>query len=244
MAIAISSTVARWAGVNTANGATFVSGSFTPADTTLIVCFIEIDTGTGDTDSITYTPSGGGLSWTQRVIRSTDDATQFGASSIWTAPVSTGASMTITITRGGGASGGSGRLSGRALVISGYDTTTPVDSVGASNEGGSGTNNLTTTSITPGANGFLCAADCDWNALGAFQASSDLTQNTAHYAGQISVCDGYKACTSGVGVTANLDAAGTGTAQHKWCQIVVREAAGGGGGSPASLSSLTLMGIQ
>jgi hypothetical protein len=227
MAISISSTVTRWTGANTANGATFVSGSFTPANTTLLVCFVEYDTHPAGDSGITYTPSGGGLSWTQRVERTGIETATAGGSAIWTAPVSTGASMTITVTRGGGTAGGTGRVSARALVLAGYDQATPVDTVTASNEGGSGTNNLTTTSVTPGATGLLCAADTEWNALGAFEASSDLTQDTAHYAGAVSVSDGYKTCTNGVGVTANLNAAGTGTPQHKWCQIVVRVAAGG-----------------
>jgi hypothetical protein len=239
MAVSVSSTVTRWTGVNDANGATFVSGSFTPANTTLLVCFVEYDTfATGDS-GLTYTPSGGGLSWTQRVERTGSESATGGGSSIWTAPVSTGASMTITVTRSGGTTSSTGRVSARALVLAGYDQATPVDTVTASNEGGSGTNNLTTTSVTPGATGLLCAADTEWNALGAFEASSDLTQDTAHYAGAISVSDGYKTCTSGVGVTANLNAAGTGTPQHKWCQIVVREAAGGTNGRPNKITAAT-----
>jgi hypothetical protein len=119
---------------------------------------------------------------------------------------------------------GLNQISAKCYVLTGVDVDgTPVDSVTANNEGGSTTNNLTTTSVTPGATGLLIAADTDWQALGSFEASSDLTQDTTTFAGLVSVCDGYKVCTSGVGVTGNLNAAGSSAAQHKWCQIVVRE---------------------
>jgi hypothetical protein len=114
----------------------------------------------------------------------------------------------------------------KLYVLTGVDVDgTPVDAVGASNEGGSGINDLTTTSITPGANGRLFCCDTDWNALGLFDASSDLTEDTAHFAGAISVNSGHKASSNGVGVTGNLNASGAGVPQHKWCQVTVRESA-------------------
>jgi hypothetical protein len=79
----------------------------------------------------------------------------------------------------------------------------------------------------------LIVAATEWSAAGA-ATSSDLKgvdgvvgSGHAEYAGAIDVIDGWKTCTSGVGVTGNLDGFGSGAVQWKWCQIIVREAAAG-----------------
>ena len=233
MAVAVdASTPIRWTGVWDANvGGSITSAAFTaPADALLVLC-AEVDTRSDSTNESLRNLSAsdsGSLTWTTRVERRGAETTAGAHSAIFTARTTSSASRTLTLTGSNPddtGDWGSGRASAKCYVCTGVDVDgTPVDTVGASNEGGSGTNNLTTSSITPGANGLLFAADADWNALGTFEASDDLTQDTAHYAGGESVCDGYKAVTSGVGATANLDAAGTGTPQHKWCQVIVREA--------------------
>lgn len=224
MSIAVdASTPARWSGTPATPGGTIVSASFTaPADALLVVC-INWDDNAGLDQTYTVTDSGG-LTWTTRVTRGTTESTSGGGSSIRTARTTSSVSRTITVTSDAGTSGK--RVSAKCYVLTGVDVDgTPVDTVGANNEGGSNTNNLTTTSITPGANGLLIVSDTDWNVLGVF-TSSDLTIDTADYAGAISVVSGYKICTSGVGVTGNCNAGGTSAAQHKWCQVTVREAAG------------------
>jgi hypothetical protein len=227
MAIAVdASSPVRWSGANTANGSTFVSASFTPPNGSFIVIMITNDTTTGESGAA-YTLTGGSLTYTNRVERQGTETTTGGYSGIYTAPVVTGSAMTITLTRTAGTAS-TGRASLWARVLTGVDGTTPVDTVGASNEGGSTSTTLTTTSITPGANGMLFVADTDWNTKGVM-TSSDLTIDTANYATAISVASGYKTCTSGVGVTGSLTAGAAGP-QHKWTQIIVREAAGGGGG--------------
>jgi hypothetical protein len=111
-------------------------------------------------------------------------------------------------------------------VRTGADITgTPVDTVGANNEGGNLNNSITTTAITPGGNGHLEVCDSEWQAAGIFEASSDLTQESATWSLEFSVCTGYKACTSGVPVTANLNAFGGTAVQHKWVQVVILAAA-------------------
>ena len=226
MAVAVDgSTPARWAAAVAVLGGTATSASFTaPTDALLIAC-VNAD-GADDTEGGTVAFSdSGGLTWTTRVMRGYSETAAGGYSGIFTARTTSSVARTATVTRNGGI-GAAKRFSVKLYVLTGVDVDgTPVDTVGASNEGGSATNNLTTSSITPGANGLLVCADTDWNALGAYAASSDLTQDTAHYTGEISVCSGYKTCTSGVGVTGNLNAAGTSAAQHKWCQVTVRESA-------------------
>lgn len=236
MAIAVdASSPVRFTGTwHVTNGGSITSASFTaPADALLVLCG-EVDSNDGAgarpvAADLTASDSGG-LSWTQQVARAGNEAAANGMSAIFTARTTSEVARTVSLVGGviTATDWGTGRASAKLYVLTGVDVDgTPVDTVGASNEGGSTANSLVTTSVTPGANGLLIAADTDWNALGTYDASADLTQDTAHYTGAISVCDGYKACTSGVGVTANLNAGGTSEAQHKWCQIVVREAAGG-----------------
>lgn len=229
--------------VKTASNTNADSASFTaPANSLLVLC-ISHDGSTGTHGTLTTTISlttGTALTWTKQVERALAETTDGAASIIYTAPAVASEARVVRVNSTWTLSTGvTLQRSIKLYVVTGVDLGgTPVDTVGANNEGGSATNNLTTTSITPGANGLLVACDCDWSALGVFQTSADLTQDTATFA-DISVCSGYKAVTSGVGATANLDAAGAGAAQHKWCQIVVREAAGGG----ATPSGMLLRGV-
>jgi len=223
MAIAVdASSPVRWTGTPSSPVGTIVSASFTaPTDALLVACVSGDGIGT-DAAVITMSDSGG-LAWTLRVARTWSETTDGGYSGIYTARTTSSTSRTVTMTASAGIS--AKRYSIKLYVLTGVDVGgTPVDTVGANNEGGSTTNNLTTTSITPGANGLLICCDTDWNQLGVY-TSSDLTIDTADYAGAISVCSGYKTCTSGAGVTGNLNAGGTGAAQHKWCQVTVRESA-------------------
>ena len=222
MSVAVdASSPARFSAV-LASGGTTVSASFTaPANSLLVVC-VESDGATASQGTVTNAVTdSGGLTWTKQVERTVAEATDGGMSAIWTAPQASSAARTVTITHTR-SSGADIRVTGKVYVVTG--TSLAVDTVAAANEGGSATNNLTTTSITPGGTGLLIAADCDWTAGGdANYEAGDLTQDTTFWAGLISVCDGYKACTEAVAVTANLNAGGAAAAQHKWCQIVVRE---------------------
>lgn len=203
----------------TAGAATVDSASFTAPANSLIVLVSMIDTSSGV--DITITPSltvGTALTWTLQVVRNASETTTDGATYIHTAVATTSEARTVRAT----SSNTTLRRAHKIYVVTGANIGgTYVDTVSASNEGGSTVNNLTTTSITPGANGLLIAGDTDWNALGTM-TSSDLTLTTAHYAGAISVACGYKTATSGVAITANFDASGASNAQHKWCQIIVK----------------------
>lgn len=209
----------RWTGQLAVSGTTN-SASFTPPANTVWVLCIE---GDGTTD-ILFTPTTVGLTWTQQVIRDNSETTTGGHAAIWTCPQVSSAARTITITR---TTAGATplRMSAKCYVVTGATIAgTFVDTVTANNEGGSTVNSMTTTSITPSANGILFAADCEWLQLGTFQASSDLTSTDggANYASEITVYDGYKAVTSGVATTANLNAAGSSNAQHKWVQVIIK----------------------
>jgi hypothetical protein len=222
MATAVDSSSPVRVSGNPASGASITSASFTAPDNSLLVACVQGNPDATGTETLTVTDSGS-LTWTQQVQRTNLETTAGGSSTIFTAPQVTSASRTVTLTRTMTVTGAR-RIDMKIYVVTGADLSgTPVDTVSASNEGGSTTNNLTTTSLTPGADGHLFASDGDWGEGGTFDASSDLTQDSTTYAGEYSVCSGYKTCTSGV--TANLNAGGSGAVQHKWTQIIVRAAA-------------------
>jgi hypothetical protein len=228
------STPARWSNTwHATNGGSIVSDSFTaPADALLVAC-CNYDSNSSGTPGATSFSDSGGLTWTKQVERLWNETLNGGGSVIFTARTTSSVARTATLTGAAGATGGwgTGRASAKLYVFTGVDVDgTPVDTVGANNEGTTFTNDMTTSSLTPGATGLLVAVDTEWNQLGAI-TSSDLTIDAATYASAIDVASGYKVCTSGIGVTGNLNAGGTSSAVHKWCQIIVREAAGGGGGA-------------
>lgn len=212
----------RFTGSGTGTNFAITSDNFTAPANALIVCCVGLDSQGSATGANTVTDSGG-LTWTTQVERAGNETTQGGKSGIFTARTISAVARTVTVTRI--AADPSGRVSAKAYVATGADVDgTPVDTVDANNESGSTTNDYTTPSLTPGADGLVFGSDTDWAAQGAFDAG-DLTQDTDTYPGQISVCSGWKPVTSGVGVTVNFNAAGTGAAQHKECRIIVRAAA-------------------
>ena len=114
----------------TAHGTTpFSTGSFTPSDNSLLVVpvmhFLTFGGGTQDPGqpTITDSSSGGPLSWTHRgrVFINTDAPFNL---SIFTAPVTTGASMTITVDDDDNDSVGSWNV--HVVEFTGYDTDTPI----------------------------------------------------------------------------------------------------------------------
>jgi hypothetical protein len=78
----------------------FVSASFTPADNTKLVVRIGAQSIAGDTlQGSDLTISGGSLTWTSQVASTTHPGWGYG-DRVYTAPVTTGASMTLTIDAG------------------------------------------------------------------------------------------------------------------------------------------------
>lgn len=246
MAIAVdASSPVRWS-ASLAAGGTMDSASFTAPADSFLVLVINCD---GNNDSNytngTSTPTvslstGTALTWTKRVERTWSETTAGGQSVIWTAPAVTSEARVVRITKDA-ASVSTLRTAAKLYVLTGVDISgTPVDSVTASNEGGTNTDPTNTTSLTPGANGLLIVAATDWSQTGAI-TSSNLTVESGDYAGAITASSGYRTCTSGVAVGGNLNPPAT--PQFKWCQLIVREAAGGGGGSRPKFLGLMGCGI-
>ena len=223
MAISVDATVARWTGTPTSGG-TAVSASFTPANGSLLVVCINCDESPGPN---TATPSGGGWTYTSRVARGQSDATE-GLAEIWTAPVTTGASMTITVTRAGTDSSGR-RVSAKVYIVTGQHAS-PIGNVNEADW----TTNPQTLSITAAGAGRLFGCGTDWNQTGV-PVSTD-TEDGADYAGAISVMSAFKAADHASGSQSiQFDPVGTPTGNV----VVLEILAAASGGALTGSSSVT-----
>lgn len=224
MTLAIdSSSPIRWTGTP-ANNVDITSASFTPpAGALLVVCASFNETSATPVEgSVSDSQS---LTWTLQGRRNDGDAGGLnGGAEIWTAIVSTSTSMTVSVRRttDAGGTGGTRRVSAVCYVVTGQHAT-PVPTVG---EGSSTTNNLTASIFTSAfADSLAIVAGTEWNVpTDGVPVSSDLTEDGANYAGNLSVLAGHKTLGAAGAQTANLDAAGTGACEWNWVAIEVRDA--------------------
>jgi hypothetical protein len=120
---------------------TFTTTSFTPANNTLLVCRISAHSQANDAFvGSDLTISGGGLTWTSRVVSTTDPGWAYG-DRVWSAPVTTGASMTIA------ADAGAFAIENYRVEVyeySGHDSVSPIGtSAVGSDADGDGAGNIT-----------------------------------------------------------------------------------------------------
>jgi hypothetical protein len=181
MAISVDdTTVARWS-ADVALGGTTLSGSFTPPNGSLLVVCINVDEQAGANTGV---PTGGGWTYTLGVARGDAEGGR-GYAAIYTAPVTTGASMQVTITRGG-TDAGAVQVSAKVYIVTGQNASP----IGANNEAG-WTTDPQDLSITATGAGRLFGCGTDWGASGA-PTSTD-TEDSATFPGEISVASVYKA---------------------------------------------------
>lgn len=113
----------------------FTSNSFTPSSSSLLVvggAFVENNGTTTDATS-SFTISGGGLTFTERVTAIASPTAFSSLVKIWTAPVTTGSSMTLTLSTSGRTAG----LYGVSVVCyTGYNTGTPVGGTASAQQNG------------------------------------------------------------------------------------------------------------
>lgn len=217
MAIAVDASgtgvpVARATGtVNVATTATF-----TPPDGCLLVACVNCNT--NPTNGATAAVTGGSLTWTQNAEADFDtEGAGSGHSSMWTAPVTVGVSMTVVAT----IVGGSNRVDCKVYVVTGQHASP----IGASGHGRSTTNNINVGYTSTANSSRAFAVGTEWQSLGV--PSSTDTADAAAYGSTLSVESVYKAAdtaTSGTAVTVNLDAAGTGTPEWMWCALEIKPA--------------------
>ena len=124
----------------------FTTTSFTPSDNTLLVCRIsavsQADDGLTAND---LTITGGGLTWTSRVSQTGPTGWAY-AERVWTAPVSTGASMTI------GADAGAFAIENYRVEVyeySDYNTGSPVGGIAVGTDADGNDAASITLSATP-----------------------------------------------------------------------------------------------
>ncbi len=161
--------------------------------------------------------SGGGLTWTRRIQQAPGSARY---AEIWTAPVVTGASMTVAATLTGSFSA----LGVKVDVISGQHSTSPI---GATGGGTTTTNNATVNGYTSTADGSRgwCAA-FEFEGLG-LPTSSDTGFPWSIEIGGFVEIDGVAirkaadTASSSTNVTFNMDAGGTGTADWTWAALEI-----------------------
>ncbi|MGH9252584.1 MAG: hypothetical protein ACRD0W_24165 [Acidimicrobiales bacterium] len=107
---------------------TFVTSSFTPPnDSLLVVCVSMMRVSSSDDPSGAITCSGGGLTFTSRLAFGSSGQVFALGLRIFTAPVTTGASMTITAGSGGI---DTQHYAVSVLAYTGYDTGTPTGATG------------------------------------------------------------------------------------------------------------------
>ncbi len=236
MAVSIdASTPVRFTGTPAHNGvAVITSASFTPpAGAMLVVCVNSDTLNIVDTQTSVVSDTQG-ESWSQRAARQPNEGSSglggFSAIHVAIATASVARTVSVSLT---GVDTSTRRVSAKVYVLTSQHAT----QTGAANgEGSSTTNSITPALFTStNADGLAIVCDTDWQANGTF-TSSDLTVDTAHYAGEISVMSGYKTISSVASISGNMDASGAGAAEHAWCAIEVIAAAGG---SAPTLSSAT-----
>ena len=202
-----------------ANGVALSTGSFTPPNNSLLLVPVEATSNSSAPD-ITISVSGGGLSWTKITEQEGVSSSYGGHVSYWGALVTTGASMTIDITRTAGDGGVNGIVT-KPLIITGHDTTTPW---AAKNKGNTTTNNPTLSLGNSAANNsrFFYAAFAEPDNGGAPTSTDTIDANT--YAGAADVAFCFKAAdtaVSGTAVSGNVDFAGTSSVGCTWASVEV-----------------------
>jgi hypothetical protein len=126
----------------------FVSTALTPASNSLLVVGVAYVENSGTTTDPTsaLTISGGSLTWTQQQTAVAAPTAFPTLVKIWTAPVVTGASMSVTLSAGGVRSAGLYGVS--AVCYTGYNTGTPVGGTATGSQNGGFTGPPDPKSIT------------------------------------------------------------------------------------------------
>lgn len=213
---------------NPNTGDPLTTASFTAPTDALLVAILTMASDVSDMTTHTFLDSGS-LTWTSQIVRAWTEASGNAHLQIWTAATVSSVARTVTLQRNGSDGGNSGKQARlKVYVLTGADTSGPLDSVGANNENSSTTNNLTTTTITAGRNGMLFVGATNSVGGGAGYTSSDLTIDQSQLSEDFPVetfdfLSGYKSVSSGDSVNANLDAQGSGAVTQDWVQIIVRE---------------------
>lgn len=230
MALAIDGSTPAIAVQSNGATATCTTASFTPpSGSTLLVLYSAntIDPTSPAVPTITDN-LGAHLTYTRydHSIRS-DTPSADGQACSWTAPVATGAAMTVTVTNQ--AASGGRHAAVCVIVLTGADGTTPVPVHGESGSTSTGTVNQSYTANTTGGMGFTAIAD--WSAKGVMTAGTGTTRIGSAGVGAPDYDYGFFRRTSADDVatssnSVNATLGGTATSV-RWIWVEVVPAAGG-----------------
>src|SRR6266853_418788 len=132
------------------------TASFTPADNSLVVVFAGLQS---SNNSLAASISGGSLTWTKQAQAGVD-VSNFGHFSIlWTAPVTTGASMTVTV--GNMPSDGTAEGIVHVFYYTGHNTSTPVGGTASATAAFNSAVNLTLSSAPATTSEVIAGASDD-----------------------------------------------------------------------------------
>ena len=151
------------------NSVDVTSSAFTPPNNSLIVLHVSAMTrhssGQPEFDTANTVVTGGGLTWTKQAGYDSPASGRFQVwEEIWTAPVATGASMTINLSNSATDSNSSSRVHFQAIAYTGYNTSTPVAQVAQNTHNTDGAHTLTLSSA-PNVNSVV-AAGCLYSSSG------------------------------------------------------------------------------
>lgn len=162
----------------------FTTGSFTPPDSSLLVVAVGLVENNGSTTdpSTAITLSGGSLTWTARIAIASSPTSFPTGIRVFTAPVTTGTSMTLTAGSGGRAAG---MYAVSAVAYTGYDTGTPTGATASGQQNGGFSGPPTPASLTlSGApsttSESFAAVAMDKSVIGVTPGSSPTTWTEIH----------------------------------------------------------------
>lgn len=142
--------------IGVGNAVAATTTSFTPPNNSLLVVVTNLlNDDDGDNMWTNNQVTGGGLTWTQRAHAQGTNAgfPEYNSGlEIWTAPVTTGSSMTVTAANSNGVSGSAfsdgARIGIQIMAFTGYDSADPIGVATSSNNIGNTTGNMTLPSTT------------------------------------------------------------------------------------------------
>lgn len=224
----------------------YTTASFTPSNSSLLVVAVSLGFDDAGPDTYDFNPTisdSAGLTWTQRVSIASETGGWDRGTRVWTAPVTTGASMTVSIDHGS--------VSVYAYAVSvveftGHDTTTPTGATASDAALATNGADSITLSGSPASDSVVMAylhqemnsgaggaqEGTDFTELQDFGTSGGIYLETQYRTGSTSPTVGWQDTMTGAGSIFSIDAV-----------ALEIKAAAGGGGTTTRRYSLSLTGV-
>jgi hypothetical protein len=221
-----------------ANGAgkNATTASFTPPAGALLVAFAWHDTAGGNNTNTSVVTDSLGGSWSIKATRSKQSDGAGAANSHVQISTSTASGSAMTVTTTGTNTNNPAGL--YVLVLTGADTTTPMDVTPVEGTTNGAVVSTTITTTTDGARCYLMAID--WNVAAAMTAGAGQTAIVSDTIGSFPDDRTYLGVTNAVTSPAGVTTLSTGSPSSgntvNWIGIAVRPAAAPSGASPTGLA--------